>query len=126
EWVELLSQSRLLLDEVVDISQETAHCLADPRFEDHLKEIVAAQGHDGVEAAFRSFDQLGKLFSRRLARYLLLTASKRSDLPAAELRTRNLGALERPLPFAEVSLSGACYEVGWTPRAADTRPRLSA
>jgi myxalamid-type polyketide synthase MxaE and MxaD len=120
EWIDLLSEHRLLLDEAVDISQETAHCLDDPRFEDHLKEIVAAQGHGGVEAAFRSFDQLGKLFSRGLARYLLLAASKRSEQPISELRRLNREALLAPRPFAE-ALRPGCYEVEWTNREASGR-----
>src|SRR5262249_8093079 len=113
EWVDLLSAHHLLLTEVVDISMETANCLHDARFEERLQEIVRANGHAGVEAAFRSYDQLGKLFSRGLARYLLLTASKRTDLPTSELEALNRAALEAPVPFSEASLSAGRYEVEW-------------
>src|SRR5262249_16988725 len=60
-----------------------------------------------------SYDQLGKLFSRGLARYLLLTASKRTDLPTSELEALNRAALEAPVPFSEASLSAGRYEVEW-------------
>ncbi len=131
EWEELLTANRLLVTECVDISREVAYSLYDPRFEEHLAAVLRGRETPSVEPAFRSFDQLGKLLSKKLALYVLIAARRLGDLPLEEVRRRNRDALAQPRSYAEVSLAGACYEVEWrkverpvrTTSAAGTRGR---
>lgn len=114
EWVKLFTENSLLVTGCVDISREMANFLHDPGFDANV-EGLARRGKADAILALKSYDRLGRMHAEGLALYVLLTAEKRSDLAPAELLRRNRAALEEPVPYPEVSVPHATYEVEWAP-----------
>lgn len=126
QWVDLLSDHGLVVAECVDVSQEVSNCLFDPQFDANLAAVLRINPDDNIRAAFRSYDQLGRLLSKGLARYVLLTAQKRAGTTLQERRHLNGEALARLTPYSQVSLAGGCYELAWREKALISEARAQA
>ena len=74
-----------------------AHAITEAQFTEGLEAVAGAD--EDVQAAFRSYDQLGRLLSRKLASYVLLAARKREGRTAVALRASNRIAIERGAHF---------------------------
>ncbi len=120
EWATLLASNGLELVDCVDVSREIGNFLYDDQFEEHLQELCGAQPDPNVEAAGRSYDQLGKMLHKRLASYVLLTAVKR-QAPRDGLLDENHRRLGQQIPYDQVACGRWFRDVRWQP-AEDDRP----
>ena len=93
EWVDLLSSHGLRIVDCIDISPEISNFLDDPDFDATLERLDPFRRDTNIRAAFKSYDQLGKLLRRGLADYILLTAEK-----AGRCVPLGAGALEPRCP----------------------------
>jgi len=124
EWIDLLSRHGLEVLDCVDISQEVANSLHDPEFETTIQSIPQIAHDRNITAAFRSYDQLGRLLRKRMASYVLLTAQcRRSHLQDAR-RITSQSVLGRPVPFADVAPN--YYQIEWRPVDLASRPTSSS
>lgn len=120
EWVELFAQAGLEVVDTIDISPEVANFLHDDNFETNLAEVKRTNADRNVEAAIRSYHQLGKMFERGLASYTLFALRKVADFDAAELSRYNQLRLEHPASYRIRSQKALSYSVQWklAPRVA--------
>jgi myxalamid-type polyketide synthase MxaE and MxaD len=121
EWVSLLSSAGLRLIEAIDVSKEVGNFLHDEDFETHFAQL--AEIFPGIDSSVashtRSYHQLGRMLSRDIARYLLLTARKESTFDPAELERINRAKLTGPVGYSawlsKKTDAGLLYEFEWLP-----------
>ena len=121
-WADVLAQGGLRIVDCVDVSQQIANFLYDPAFDENLERVKRYSRDAGVSAAFKSYDQLGKLLLRKLASYVLLTACKEAA-PEEELRRLNRRALDEMVPYETLGGGGRenddpFLEIAWEPALA--------
>ncbi|MBO3459427.1 type I polyketide synthase, partial [Aetokthonos hydrillicola] len=112
-WVELLSTNNLQFIKAIDISQEIANYLYDPEFEENLNELNEKSDDENIKAAFRSYNQLGKLLRKGLASYVLLTAKKQEKIPKEQNYQLNQEILNQLLTYSQVAVKQWVYELKW-------------
>ncbi|NEP57570.1 MAG: SDR family NAD(P)-dependent oxidoreductase, partial [Symploca sp. SIO2G7] len=112
-WVEQLSPNHLQLISAIDISQEVSNYLYDPEFEETLNELYEKNRDENIKSAFQSYNQLGKLLSKGLASYVLLTAKKQENLPTEQCYQLNQEVLEQLSSYSEVAVKQWVYELKW-------------
>ncbi|NEP47792.1 MAG: SDR family oxidoreductase [Moorea sp. SIO3C2] len=112
-WVEQLSPNKLHLISAIDISHEVSNYLYDAEFEENLRELYEQNHDDNVKSAFQSYNQLGKLLSKGLASYVLLTAKKQENLPQDQSYQLNREMLAQLSSYSEVAVKQWVYELKW-------------
>ncbi|NEP29953.1 type I polyketide synthase [Moorena sp. SIO3B2] len=112
-WVEQLSPNKLQLISAIDISHEVSNYLYDAEFEENLRELYEQNHDDNVKSAFQSYNQLGKLLSKGLASYVLLTAKKQENLPQEQSYQLNREMLAQLSSYSEVAVKQWVYELKW-------------
>ncbi|NEQ65701.1 MAG: SDR family NAD(P)-dependent oxidoreductase, partial [Symploca sp. SIO2D2] len=112
-WIEQLSPNNLQLISAIDISQEIANYLYDPEFEENLNELYQKKQDHNIKSAFQSYNQLGKLLTKGLASYVLLTAKKQEDLPKEQSYQLNEEMLNQLSSYSEVAVKQWVYELKW-------------
>lgn len=113
EWVEQLSSQQMQIVECIDISQEIANFLHDPDFETHLAQIDSINQNADTQAAFRSYDGLGKLLRQGMASYVLMTAQKHENLSVEDIAQANREALKELTPYCQKSVKQGLYQLEW-------------
>jgi NAD(P)-dependent dehydrogenase (short-subunit alcohol dehydrogenase family)/cyclopropane fatty-acyl-phospholipid synthase-like methyltransferase len=113
EWVEQLSSQHLQIVECIDISQEIANFLHDPDFETHLAQIDSINQNADTQAAFRSYNGLGKLLRQGMASYVLMTAQKHEHLSIEDIARSNQQALKELTPYCQKSVKQGLYQLEW-------------
>lgn len=119
EWVEQLSSQQLQIIECIDISQEIANFLHDPDFETHLSQIDSINQNADTQAAFRSYNGLGKLLRQGMASYVLMTAQKHENLSVEEIARANRQALKELTPYSQKSVKQGLYKLAWQTGSAE-------
>lgn len=122
EWVEQLSSQQMQIIECIDISQEIANFLHDPDFETNLSQIDSINQNADTQAAFRSYNGLGKLLRQGMASYVLMTAQKHEDLSVEEIARANRQALKELTPYCQKSVKQGLYKLEWQPAASEATP----
>ncbi|VXD21207.1 polyketide synthase type 1 [Planktothrix serta PCC 8927] len=116
EWVELLSEHQLQLVAAIDVSPEISNFLYDPDFEQSLEQLYQKNRDENVKAGFKSYYQLGKVLSKGLASYVLLTAQKQQELSKPEIAEWNQQMLAELSSYSEVTPQRWLYELEWQHR----------
>ncbi|WP_414520853.1 type I polyketide synthase [Umezakia ovalisporum] len=116
EWVELLSENHLQLVAAIDVSPEISNFLYDPDFEERLEELYQRNRDENVKAGFKSYYQLGKVLSKGIASYVLLTAQKQQQLSKEQIAEWNQKVLAQLLSYSEVTPQRWLYELEWQPQ----------
>ncbi|WP_254174386.1 type I polyketide synthase [Planktothrix pseudagardhii] len=122
EWVELLSEHQLQLVGAIDVSPEISNFLYDPDFEQHLEQLYQKNRDENVKSGFKSYYQLGKVLSKELASYVLLTAQKQQHLSKQEIAEWNQQMLAQLSSYSEVTPQRWLYELKWQPQKHSTPP----
>ncbi|NEO80922.1 MAG: SDR family NAD(P)-dependent oxidoreductase [Moorea sp. SIO4G3] len=112
-WIEQLSGNHLQLISAIDISQEIANYLYDPEFEENLNQLYKKKSDENIKSAFQSYNQLGKLLTKGLASYVLLTAKKQENLEQDKNYQLNQEILNQLSSYSEVSVKQWVYELKW-------------
>ncbi|MGD1805493.1 type I polyketide synthase [Dapis sp. BLCC M126] len=113
EWVEFLSQHHLQLVAAIDVSPEISNFLYDPDFEGRLEQLYQSNQDENVRSGFKSYYQLGKVLSKEIASYVLLTAQKQEQLSTAEIAEWNQQILAQLTSYSEVTPQRWLYELEW-------------
>jgi len=121
EWVDLLSQHQLQLVAAIDVSPEISNFLYDPDFENRLEQLYQRNGDENVRSGFKSYYQLGKVLSKGIASYVLLTAQKQQQLSTAEIAEWNQQILAQLTSYSEVTPQRWLYELEWQAKEAEGR-----
>ncbi|MEG5059108.1 type I polyketide synthase [Microcoleus sp. A2-C5] len=125
EWVQLLSENQLQLVAAIDVSPEISNFLYDPGFEQSLEQLYQKNRDENVKAGFKSYYQLGKVLSKGLASYVLLTAQKQPQLSKQEIAEWNQQMLAQLSSYSEVTPQRWLYELEWQPQKHSTPPELT-
>jgi len=120
EWVELLSEHQLQLVAAIDVSPEISNFLYDADFEQSLEQLYQKNRDENVKAGFKSYYQLGKVLSKGLASYVLLTAQKQPQLSKQEIAAWNQQMLAQLSSYSEVTPQRWLYELEWQPQKHST------
>ncbi|MUG91819.1 SDR family NAD(P)-dependent oxidoreductase [Scytonema sp. UIC 10036] len=120
EWVELLSQHQLQLVAAIDVSPEISNFLYDPDFEQRLEQLYQKNRDENVKAGFKSYYQLGKVLSKGIASYVLLTAQKQQQLSKEKIAEWNQQMLAQLSSYSEVTPQRWLYELEWQPQKQST------
>ncbi len=113
DWVELLSQHHLQLVAAIDVSPEISNFLYDPDFEERLDQVYQSNQDENVRSGFKSYYQLGKVLSKGIASYVLLTAQKQEQLSTAKIAEWNQQILSQLTSYSEVTPQRWLYELEW-------------
>ena len=119
EWVELLSEHQLQLIAAIDVSPEISNFLYDPDFENRLEQLYQRNQDENVRSGFKSYYQLGKVLSKGIASYVLLTAQKQQQLSTAEIAEWNQQILAQLTSYSEVTPQRWLYELEWQAKEAE-------
>ena len=122
EWVELLSQHQLQLVAAIDVSPEISNFLYDADFEQRLEQLYQKNRDENVKAGFKSYYQLGKVLSKGIASYVLLTAQKQQQLSKEKIAEWNQQMLAQLSSYSEVTPERWLYELEWQPQKQSTPP----
>jgi myxalamid-type polyketide synthase MxaE and MxaD len=122
EWVDLLSEHQLQLVAAIDVSPEISNFLYDPDFEQSLEKLYQKNRDDNVKAGFKSYYQLGKVLSKGIASYVLLTAQKQQQLSKEKIAEWNQHMLAQLSSYSEVTPQRWLYELEWQPQKHSTPP----
>ncbi|MBD2342289.1 SDR family NAD(P)-dependent oxidoreductase [Calothrix sp. FACHB-156] len=120
EWVELLSQHHLQLVTAIDVSPEISNFLYDPDFDERLQQLYARNRNENVKSGFKSYYQLGKVLSKGIASYVLLTAQKQEQLSPEQIAEWNQQRLAQLTSYSEVTPNRWLYELEWQPQKHST------
>ncbi|MFB2977494.1 type I polyketide synthase [Microseira sp. BLCC-F43] len=123
EWVDLLSEHQLQLVAAIDVSPEISNFLYDPEFEQSLEELYQKNRDENVKAGFKSYYQLGKVLSKGIASYVLLTAQKQQQLSKEKIAEWNQQMLAQLASYSEVTPERWLYELEWQPQKHSTLPK---
>lgn len=123
EWVELLSEHQLQLVAAIDVSPEISNFLYDPDFEERLEQLYQRNRDENVKAGFKSYYQLGKVLSKGIASYVLLTAQKQKELSKEKIAEWNQHMLAQLSSYSEVTPQRWLYELEWQPQKPSTSPQ---
>ncbi|WP_414588369.1 type I polyketide synthase [Scytonema sp. PCC 10023] len=123
EWVELLSQHQLQLVAAIDVSPEISNFLYDADFEQRLEQLYQKNRDENVKAGFKSYYQLGKVLSKGIASYVLLTAQKQQQLSKEKIAEWNQQMLAQLSSYSEVTPQRWLYELEWQPQKLSTSPQ---
>jgi myxalamid-type polyketide synthase MxaE and MxaD len=123
EWVELLSQHQLQLVAAIDVSPEISNFLYDPNFEERLEQLYQRNRDENVKSGFKSYYQLGKVLSKGIASYVLLTAQKQEQLSPEKIAEWNQQMLAQLASYSEVTPDRWLYELEWQPQKQSTPPK---
>ncbi len=115
EWVELFSSHGFELVSGIDISPEAANYLHDPDFDLNLAGLAQSGLDPNIKSALESYNGLGRLLSKGLASYVLLTARKRAGASAEQLAPPNLSVLSSLSSFEQSLPSEWLYSYSWQP-----------
>ncbi|NEP11407.1 MAG: SDR family NAD(P)-dependent oxidoreductase [Symploca sp. SIO2C1] len=118
EWVDLLAQHQLKLVAAIDVSPEISNFLYDPDFENRLEQLYQRNQDENVRSGFKSYYQLGKVLSKGIASYVLLTAQKEQQLSTAEIAEWNQQILAQLTSYSEVTPQRWLYELEWQAKEA--------
>ncbi len=121
EWVELLSQHHLQLLAAIDVSPEISNFLYDPDFEGRLEQLYQRNQDENVRSGFKSYYQLGKVLSKGIASYVLLTAQKQEQLSSEEVAEWNQQILAQLTSYSEVTPQRWLYELEWPAQKAKSK-----
>ena len=113
DWVELLSQHHLQLVAAIDVSPEISNFLYDPDFDERLEQLYQRNQDENVRSGFKSYYQLGKVLSKGIASYVLLTAQKQEQLSTEEIAEWNQQILSQLTSYSEVTPKRWLYEMEW-------------
>ncbi|NEO53118.1 MAG: SDR family NAD(P)-dependent oxidoreductase [Okeania sp. SIO3B5] len=113
DWVEFLSQHHLQLVAAIDVSPEISNFLYDPDFEGRLEQLYQSNQDENVRSGFKSYYQLGKVLSKEIASYVLLTAQKQEQLSTEEIAEWNQQILAQLTSYSEVTPQRWLYELEW-------------
>ncbi|MBO3463651.1 type I polyketide synthase, partial [Aetokthonos hydrillicola] len=116
EWVQLLSQHQLQLVAAIDVSPEISNFLYDPDFEQRLEQLYQKNRDENVKSGFKSYYQLGKVLSKGIASYVLLTARKQQQLSKEQIAEWNQQMLAQLSSYSEVTPQRWLYELEWQPQ----------
>lgn len=122
EWVELLSQHQLQLIVAIDVSPEISNFLYDADFEQRLEQLYQKNRDENVKAGFKSYYQLGKVLSKGIASYVLLTAQKQQQLSKEKIAEWNKQMLAQLSSYSEVTPQRWLYELEWQTQKQSTPP----
>jgi acyl transferase domain-containing protein len=120
EWVELLSEHHLQLVAAIDVSPEISNFLYDADFEQRLEQLYQKNRDENVKAGFKSYYQLGKVLSKGIASYVLLTAQKQQQLSKEKIAESNQQILAQLSSYSEVTPQRWLYELEWQPQKPST------
>lgn len=113
EWVALLASQQLAIVDFIDISDAVSNFLHDPDFEGHLAEILGDHPDENVKQALISYNQLGKLFRKGLASYVLIITQKQVAKTEALLREINASKLAVADHYIQRSIPHWFYQTQW-------------
>jgi myxalamid-type polyketide synthase MxaE and MxaD len=113
EWVELLSEHQLQLVAAIDVSPEISNFLYDADFEERLEQLYQRNRDENVRSGFKSYYQLGKVLSKGIASYVLLTAQKQQQLSKEKIAEWNQQILAQLSSYSEVTPQRWLYELEW-------------
>lgn len=102
-WAEHLSNNRLRIAHVDDLSEEIANYLYDPGFEDRLKEFAGDAGEEVIEH-LRGPHLLHGLLSKKIVRYLVVQCVKEQLSDPARLLKANRSMLQQKDRVSESDL----------------------
>ncbi|MEH1949612.1 MAG: type I polyketide synthase [Nostoc sp.] len=122
EWVELLSEHQLQLVPAIDVSPEISNFLYDADFEQRLEQLYQKNRDENVKAGFKSYYQLGKVLSKGIASYVLLTAQKQQQLSKEKIAEWNQQMLAQLSSYSEVTPQRWLYELEWQPQKSSILP----
>ncbi|MEH1781707.1 MAG: type I polyketide synthase [Nostoc sp.] len=122
EWVELLSEHQLQLVAAIDVSPEISNFLYDADFEQRLEQLYQKNRDENVKAGFKSYYQLGKVLSKGIASYVLLTAQKQQQLSKEKIAEWNQQMLAQLSSYSEVTPQRWLYELEWQPQKSSILP----
>ncbi|MBF0396790.1 MAG: SDR family NAD(P)-dependent oxidoreductase [Desulfobacterales bacterium] len=113
EWASHLSENNLVLVDGIDVSQEISNFLYDPNFKKNIAQVGNIQ--KDIQSALNSYNQLGRMFEKKLASYVLLTAKKIISSTKEDLYSINLESLSQLRTYTEKSLYCWLYSIEWRP-----------
>ncbi|WP_392476632.1 SDR family NAD(P)-dependent oxidoreductase [Nostoc sp. C110] len=122
EWVELLSEHQLQLVTAIDVSPEISNFLYDADFEQRLEQLYQKNRDENVKAGFKSYYQLGKVLSKGIASYVLLTAQKQQQLSKEKIAEWNQQILAQLSSYSEVTPQRWLYEIEWQSQKSSILP----
>lgn len=102
DWNHLLASRGLRVAELVDVSQEVANCIEDPRYEEHLAAIGHKYGFDDITMRhLSSHGRIGPALRRGHLQYVLLHAVYESA-SSPRLLLQNERWFRTPLTYSEL------------------------
>jgi len=95
EWLRVMCQFGLRIDEFVDVSPQIANFLHDPQVQDNVRNLPEA-----IRATYVGYADLSTALDEGLASYVLVRLKVNQGWSAEQLAVHNRESMSNPMPYA--------------------------